>query len=831
MGSVVCLLAAAVAGACPAEAECIHYEDYLHRVCQVATPGEALGVAISGIRAYVADGSGGLLVIDLTDLESPQTVGGVSTTGSAWAVVVEADYAYVADGDSGLQVIDIGDPQNPEIVGHVDTPGLARGIAVSGAYAFVADDDSGLQVIDITDPENPQIAGSADTPGNAQRLAVSGDHVYVADGGSGLQVVDIADPQNPQIVGSVVPPGGANDVAVSGDYAYATSNGSGPGYGFQVIDIVDPTQPEVVGNLGTGNTTWGLAVAGTHAYVRTWGSGLDTYKRSLTVIDVANPQDPVRVGSVYTPGSDQPTPWAVTISGSHVYVADNDQGLQVIDASHHAPPEILGDILGGDISSIEVAVGEPHVYATVRGADTYFFAVDVLDPSNPEIVSSTLLSSSSEDGIGGLAVSSTHAYVAGYFEAEPEPFLLKVIDITSPEAPLILGSGSTQDFARGVALSSTHAYVAASGAGLQVIDITDPESPQNVGAAQTPGRAWGIALSATHAYVADRDHGLQAIDVTDPTDPQIVGSADLPGGAWHVKISGSHAYVAGGNSGLHVLDITDPQNPQTVSSLETPGFAQEVAISGPVAYVAIGGGGLFVIDVTTPEDPEILGGVTTDGDIVGVAVSSTHAYMANLPQAIQIVPLQCVPVPIATVTDLQAFPMEEGVSLSWHGGFDPELFEVFVYRRAIGESWECLTAAPLTGGPDFEFVDSTVEPGECYEYEIELLAGDGRRERFGPVTCELRLSHALLLDIRPIVTSGAVQIGLSLPRSSDVELSLHDPAGRRLGSVDWRALPAGRQVLDLDLSRVVGARAAAGLYFIRLEFAQERVCRRILLTR
>jgi len=85
----------AVAAGCAATigwagAECIDYEDYLHWVTSVDTPGFARGVAVSGA------------------------------------------YAYVADDDCGLQVIDISNPQSPQIVGSVDTPDLASEVAVSG---------------------------------------------------------------------------------------------------------------------------------------------------------------------------------------------------------------------------------------------------------------------------------------------------------------------------------------------------------------------------------------------------------------------------------------------------------------------------------------------------------------------------------------------------------------------------------------------------------------------------------------------------------------------------------------------------------------------------
>jgi hypothetical protein len=63
----------------------------------------------------------------------------VDTPGEAVGVAVSGDYAYVTDRMFGnLYVIDIRSPATPEIVGNLDTPGFAHDVALSGEYAYVA---------------------------------------------------------------------------------------------------------------------------------------------------------------------------------------------------------------------------------------------------------------------------------------------------------------------------------------------------------------------------------------------------------------------------------------------------------------------------------------------------------------------------------------------------------------------------------------------------------------------------------------------------------------------------------------------------------------------
>ena len=211
------------------------------------TPGSAIGVAVIGQTAYVADGEAGLQVIDVSDPQNPAIVGSVDTPGSARGVVVIDQIAYVADGSSGLQVIDVNDPQNPAIVGSVDTPNWAIGVSVIGQTAYVADGLSGLQAIDVSVPQSPAIVGSVDTPGYADEVFAMDQTAYVADGLSGLQIIDVSDPQNPAIVGSANTPDYADDVVVTDQAAYVAVYD----VGLRVIDVSDPQNPVIIGSADT----------------------------------------------------------------------------------------------------------------------------------------------------------------------------------------------------------------------------------------------------------------------------------------------------------------------------------------------------------------------------------------------------------------------------------------------------------------------------------------------------------------------------------------------------------------------------------------------------
>ncbi len=287
-----------------------------------ATLGSANGITVSGSYAYVAAGtSGGLQIIDVSNIANPTFVGWYDTPSQAYGVALSGDYAYVVDYSSGLQIIDVSNKANPTRVGSYNTPGYAYGgIAVSGNYAYVADwNVGGLQIIDVSNKANPTLAGWYNTPGYANGVAVSGNYAYVADGtGGGLQIIDVSNKANPTLAGWYNTPGGAEEVVLSGTYAYVADRNSG----LQIIDVSNVTNPTYVGGYDTPDRAEDIVVSGTYAYVVDGSSGLQ-------IIDVSNVANPIYLGSYSTIGFAR----GVDVSGTYAYVTDSGSGLQIIDVS------------------------------------------------------------------------------------------------------------------------------------------------------------------------------------------------------------------------------------------------------------------------------------------------------------------------------------------------------------------------------------------------------------------------------------------------------------------------------------------------------------------
>lgn len=307
---------------------------------------DAQDIAVKGDYAFVANGSEGISVIDVSTRHDPQPYDTFSSAGSAEGITISGDYAYVAADTAGLQVLDIS--SGVSLTGSYDTDGIATDVHVAGTYAYVADGDEGLQIIDISNPAVPVFLGEFDTAGTAQGVSVFGVYAYVADGADGLQIIDVSDPVTPTFLGTFDTAGDAQDVQVVGRYAYVADGDEG----LQIIDISNPAVPVFVGSAAYGAAR-AVAVSGKYAYVA--GDG-------WRVFDISDPSSPGVDGSGWWPNARG----IFIAEDAYVYVAyESDlthSGLYIGNLSSISTPSVYAEaveartlnvltdaVVGGDI--------------------------------------------------------------------------------------------------------------------------------------------------------------------------------------------------------------------------------------------------------------------------------------------------------------------------------------------------------------------------------------------------------------------------------------------------------------------------------------------------
>ncbi len=282
------------------------------------TAGTAYGGVVDGNYLFIADGSDGLISLDIGDPAAPLLLDIQPTLDQARDVALQGNLAVLAIGTLGLQIIDVGDALTMVPRGDVDVPGYTTSVALNGDLAYLAQSNLGVAVVDIGDPDNPVFVRDLLTDDWARGVALAGDALAVADGDAGLTMLDLSVPDDPSWLGNLDTAGTVLDVTVAGDRAYLAAGSAG----MIVVDITDPAAPVELGSFPTLGTCRHVAVRGDSLYVAGGAGG-------LYLVDVSDPAHPVQLERADTLGEAYHTSLVGTVAwlcdgaeGVHSYVAD-----------------------------------------------------------------------------------------------------------------------------------------------------------------------------------------------------------------------------------------------------------------------------------------------------------------------------------------------------------------------------------------------------------------------------------------------------------------------------------------------------------------------------
>lgn len=126
-------------------------------------------------------------------VKSDSLLGSYDTAGETQDVQIVASLAYLADGTGGLVVVDVSDPANITLVDDVDTPDDARGLYVDGDLVYLADSGAGLQIAAAVGAATQMTinAGDGQTPVAGEAVAIAPSVIARDANGNPVAGVDV----------------------------------------------------------------------------------------------------------------------------------------------------------------------------------------------------------------------------------------------------------------------------------------------------------------------------------------------------------------------------------------------------------------------------------------------------------------------------------------------------------------------------------------------------------------------------------------------------------------------------------------------------------------
>ena len=336
--------------------------------------GWALGVDVSGNRAYVAAAGGGMRIIDISDLADmhetmayetggygrdvivsgqpptavlilmadswlgvrlivPYTPGLPSLLATALAradarrLAVDNSLIAILDHDTGVRLLDAVSPETPLELSSINL-GHARDVQLNDGLMAVAREREGWSLIDVSTPEQPEVLTTLESPGLARAVALANGHAWLADGDSGLRIYDISAPRSPAQVGFIWAGSNLLDVVVTDDHAVLVDEYDG----LLVVDVTDPSLPSLLGEVELAGTPQAVAVRDDHAYIAAGNAG-------FIVVSFADPENPVEVATVSTP-----TPAVdISICENYLSVACGTRGVRIYNVVDPTDPFLAAD--------------------------------------------------------------------------------------------------------------------------------------------------------------------------------------------------------------------------------------------------------------------------------------------------------------------------------------------------------------------------------------------------------------------------------------------------------------------------------------------------------
>jgi hypothetical protein len=429
--------------------------------------------------------------------------------------------------------------------------------------------------------------------GPAAAVAVDDQRAYLGSGAT-VQVLDVSDPSEPQRVGRVEVETMVRRLVVEDDLVYVTAGIDG----MTIIDVSDASAPLVVSRIGGPNAPLirfdDVAAVDRIAFVAASSDG-------LRVFDIADSEHPVQIGAIEEIGDVN----CVAVNSNYAYVAVN-YGLLVVDVTDPANPAVVSSTpfdlsWGGDI----VAIGSTVYIAGQSGLQV----VDVSDPAAPSVTGTFDWSFSTT--VDGLDVWGDLAYVTDLNVG------VRLIDVSDPTDPLQVALLEPPPYGPGVAAMEGILFWAAGDAGLRAYDVSIPSTPVEIGSFSTPAAVSVVAVDGARGVAVARD-SLRVLDMTDPANPIEIGVYH-PAGRWDancVDLVGGFAYVCDHvNDRVVVLDTSEANAVAPVAEINAHGLS-DLEVVPPYAFIQ--GAELLIVDISDPTNPSQVGALSGVGQFIAV---------------------------------------------------------------------------------------------------------------------------------------------------------------------------------------------------------------------
>ena len=293
------------------------------------TNGDSRGIALNKINnipyGYIADGSNGLQILNLTNIYSPTLEGAYNTVGFSYEVVVapvnNVNYAFVSDGAGGLVIININNPSTPSLdtILHFTDEEIVTA-AVSGNYLFAGGFSGKVYIFDLSGlPSNVNYLATYTTTDNINHIEISNGTAFIVKLNLGLEIINITNPFLPTFMSTIDTPGDSYDVKIGSHYAFIADGDAG----LTIIDITYLNNPVYITTKQTNGKNMGVCFANIVTQPQIYTA---EYSYGVEAFDISGITN-LRALEYYSTGN---YAYDIVYYAGMIYVAAGPQGIEIL---------------------------------------------------------------------------------------------------------------------------------------------------------------------------------------------------------------------------------------------------------------------------------------------------------------------------------------------------------------------------------------------------------------------------------------------------------------------------------------------------------------------
>ncbi len=253
-------------------------------------------------------------------------------------IITEGDVAYVANSSGGLMILDVTDPSSMSSPGYLFLSGEASSIDRIGDYVSLTCSDSTIQILDPSDPGDIGIVGEYYSSFSLENCIVIGDTIY-ANGG-GFVILDAGDPFSISLIGEYSSVFAAEDLFIKPPYAFLAEDN----YGLSILDITAPSTPL------SFERYFGLEEYIRSIYVDRWNRLFIGTDEEMMIYRLSG--DSIQHLGSWT----SPSPVLdIEVDGIYAFLACGNQGLRILDISETSSITEAGYyVLGSEMTELHL---------------------------------------------------------------------------------------------------------------------------------------------------------------------------------------------------------------------------------------------------------------------------------------------------------------------------------------------------------------------------------------------------------------------------------------------------------------------------------------------